>query len=99
MLAMPEALEKVLLRFAGLFTKATWQKAQILVIGALLTPRQRPVAAALRVMGLAQQSNFAKYHQVLKRASWSMFAASRILLGSRLSAFATDGALVFGLDP
>ncbi len=55
MLAMPEALEKVLTPFARLFTKATWQKAQLLLVGALLTPRQRTVAAALRVMGLAQQ--------------------------------------------
>jgi DDE superfamily endonuclease len=49
-------------------------------------------------MGLAQERNFAKYHQVLNRASWSTFAASRILLGSLLSAFDTGGALVFGLD-
>jgi hypothetical protein len=98
MIAMPEFLEKVLSPFASLFTKATWQKAQILVMGALLTPRQRTVAAALRVMGLAQQSNFAKYHQVLNRAWWSTFAASRILLGSLLGAFAADGTLVFGLD-
>jgi hypothetical protein len=76
MLAMPEVLEKVLSRFAHLFSKATWQKAQLLVMGALLTPRQRTVAAALRVMGLAQQNNFAKYHQVLNRASWSTLAAS-----------------------
>jgi DDE superfamily endonuclease len=95
---IPEALEKVLTPFARLFTKPTWQKAQLLLVGALLTPRQRTVTAALRVMGLAQQSNFAKYHQVLNRASWSMFAASRILLGLLLSAFAREGALVFGLD-
>lgn len=98
MFRVPEALEKVLSPFAKLFTKPTWQKAQVLLTGGLLTPRQRTVAAALRVMGLAQQSNFAKYHQVLNRASWSTFEASRILVGLLLSAFARDGALVFGLD-
>ena len=98
MLALPEVLEKVLSPYAKLFSKATWQKVQLLVVGALLTPRQRTVAAALRVMGLAQQSNFAKYHQVLNRASWSTFVASRILLGSLLRTFAPDGTLVFGVD-
>ena len=98
MLALPEVLEKVLSPYAKLFSKATWQKVQLLVVGALLTPRRRTVAAALRVMGLAQQSNFAKYHQVLNRASWSTFVASRILLGSLLRTFAPDGTLVFGVD-
>ncbi len=98
MLLLPDALRKVLLPFACLFTKPTWQKAQVLLAGAILAPRKRKVTAALRVMGLAQQSDFAKYHQVLNRASWSTFAASRILLKLLLSAFDTGGALVFGID-
>jgi hypothetical protein len=97
MVGVAEALEKVLTPFANLFTKPTWQKAQVLLVAALLTPRQRTVAAALRLLGLAQQRNFAKYHQGLNRASWSTFAASRLLLGSLLSAFASEGALGFGL--
>jgi len=98
MLPLPNALQKVLTPFACLFTKPTWQKAQVLLVGAVLTPRKRTVTAALRVMGLAQQSDFAKYHQVLNRATWSTFAASQILLGLLLSAFDTGGPLVFGID-
>lgn len=98
MMLLPSAVQKVLTPFARLFTKPTWQKAQMLVVGALLTPRKRTVTAALRVMGLAQRGDFAKFHQVLNRASWSMFEASRVLLGLLLSAFDTGGALVFGVD-
>lgn len=98
MLLFPTALQKVLVPFSCLFTRPTWQKAQVLVAGALLTPRKRTVTAALRVMGLAQRNDFAKFHQVLNRASWSTFAASRILLGLLLSAFDAGGSLVFGLD-
>ena len=98
MLPLPNALRKVLAPFACLFTKPTWQKAQILLAGALLTPRKRTVTAALRVMGLAHQNDFAKYHQVLNRAAWSTFEASRILLGLLLNAFDTGGVLVFGID-
>jgi hypothetical protein len=98
MLLLPDALQKVFTSFASLFTKPTWQKAQVLLVGAVLTPRKRTVTAALRVMGLAQQSDFAKYHQVLNRANWSTFAASRILLGLLLSTFDTGAALEFGID-
>ena len=45
------AIVAVLLPFATLFTSPTWQKAQLLLVGAVLTPGQRTVAAALRVMG------------------------------------------------
>ena len=98
MLPLPNALQKVLTPFACLFTRPTWRKVQVLVVGTLLTPRKRTVTAALRVMGLARRNDFAKFHQVLNRASWSAFMASRVLLGLLLSAFDTGGALVFGID-
>ncbi|MDQ3460783.1 MAG: transposase [Deinococcota bacterium] len=95
---LPTALQKVLLPFACLFTRPTWCKVQVLLVGAVLAPGKRTVTAALRVMGLAQQSDFAKYHQVLNRASWSAFKASRVLLGLLLNAFDSGGPLVFGID-
>ena len=70
----------------------------MLLVGAILAPRKRTVTAALRVMGSARQSDFARYHQVLNRASWSTFAASQMLLDLLLSAFDTGSALVFGID-
>lgn len=94
----PAVLQKVLLPFAYLFTRPTWRKAQILMIGAILAPGKRTVTAALRVMGLAQRTDFGKYHQVLNRASWSMVKASRILLALLLKTFDSGGPLVFGID-
>ncbi len=98
MLPLPDALQKVLMPFACLFTRPTWRKAEVLLVGVILAPRKRTVSAALRVMGLAQQNDFSKYHQVLNRAAWSTVEASRILLGVLLSTFDTGGALVFGID-
>ena len=63
-----------------LFTNPTGQKAQLLLVGAILTPGQRTVAAALRVMGRSDQRNYARYHEVLNRAVWSPREAARILL-------------------
>ena len=71
MLTLPNAIVALLLPFATLFTNPTWQKAQLLLVGTILTPGQRTVAAALRVMGRSDQRDYARYHEVLNRAVWS----------------------------
>jgi hypothetical protein len=68
------------------------------MIGAILAPGKRTVTATLRAMGLAQRTDFSKYHQVMNRTSWSMFKASRILLTLLFSAFGSGRPLVFGID-
>jgi hypothetical protein len=98
MMPLPPVILKVVTPFACLFTKPTWHKAIVLLVGTILTPRKRTITAALRVMGLANQRDFAKYHQVLNRAAWSSLKASRILLGLLLATFDSGGPLVFGID-
>ena len=74
-------------------------KAQILLVGAILAPGQRTVAAALRVMGLSDDRNYARYHEVLNRAVWSSRQAARILLVLLLQHLdGGDGPLIFGID-
>jgi hypothetical protein len=75
-------------------------KAQILLIGAILTPGKRVVSEALRVMGLSQSASFAQYHQVLNRAVWSPLDLAHILLKLLLKTFSQgESTLVFGIDP
>ncbi len=80
MLTLPDAIVAVLPPFATLFTSPTWQKAQLLMVGTILTPGQRTVAAALRVMGRSDQRDYARYHEVLNRAVWSSRGVARVLL-------------------
>ena len=47
MLTLPNAILAVLIPFATLFSTPTWRKAQVLLVGTILTPGQRTVAAAL----------------------------------------------------
>ena len=70
MLTLPAAIAAVLLPFATLFTSTTWQKAQLLLVGAVLTPGQRTVVAALRVMGRSGHRDYARYHEALNRAMY-----------------------------
>ena len=97
--APPDAIVAVLVPFAKLFTNPTWRKAQVLVVGAILTPGQRTVTAALRVMGRSDHRDYARYHEVLNRAVWSPREAARILLILMLQYLDRgDGPLVFGID-
>jgi DDE superfamily endonuclease len=84
--------------FAPLFSNLVWQHAQVLVLGAMLTPGQRTVAAALRIVGLSAERHFQTYHRVLNRAAWSSWALSRVLLGLLIQTFATAGPVIVGLD-
>ena len=91
--------QPLLVPFATLFSNPTWRKAQVLLVGAILTPGQRTVAAALRVMGRSDQRDYARYHEVLNRAVWSPRAAAGILLVLLLQYLDQgNGPLVFGID-
>ena len=99
MLTLPVAIVPILAPFAALFTNPTWQKAQLLLVGAILATGQRTVAAALRVMGRSDQDDYARYHEVLNRAVWSSREAARILLLMLLQCLDRgDSPLIFGID-
>jgi hypothetical protein len=95
---MPCEFVALIVAFAPLFSKPVFQHAHVLLMGAILSPGKRTVTSALRVMGLSQDKQFQNYHRVLNRALWSGLAASQILLGLLVSAFASTGTIVLGLD-
>lgn len=100
MLILPEPIMTLLIPFKPIFRQATWIKAQILFIGAILATGKRTVTAALRVMGLGDDPHFANYHQVLNRAVWSPRRLSEMLLALLMKFLDSDEtkALVFGID-
>ena len=101
MLNLPPTMINLMKPFAPCFRGATtWKKAQILLVGAILTPGKRVVTEMLRVMGLSENRQFAQYHQVLNRAVWSPLDLAQVLLKLLVSNFVlAEQALVFGIDP
>ena len=95
---LPPAMLHTLEPFGPRFRRRIWPRVLVLVAGTLLAPGKRTVAAALRVMGLAQTPRFERYHRALNRAQWSSLAVSRILLGLLVAAFVPTGPLVLGID-
>jgi hypothetical protein len=80
------------------FSERVWQHAQTLLIGAILTPGRRTVAAVLRVMGLSDERRFKNYHRVLSRARWSGLATSRRLARLLITSWVPTGRIVLGID-
>src|SRR5713226_2493024 len=99
MLTLPGWMITILSEFAPvMYGITTWYKVEVLVTGAILATGKRTVSAVLRVMGLSDDRNYAKYHHVLSRAVWSGLEASAVLLRLLLKAFDRGRPLVFGLD-
>ncbi len=74
-------------------------KAQLLLVGAILSPRKRTVTSALRAVGLSDEASFAKYHHVLSRAVWSPLQLSRVLLMLLIRHLAREAEpLVFSIE-
>jgi hypothetical protein len=94
----PAILGGWLSAYRDCFTAPVWRHVLVLVAGAVLAPGKRTVSQALRVMGLAANPGFARYHEVLSRARWSGRVVARKLLGQVLEAFLPAGEVVIGID-
>ena len=88
----------VIVPFAALFRQRTWRHARALLLGAILTPGVRTVTSVLRILGLAHERRFCRYHRVLSRAAWPSLGAGQVLLRLLIGAFAPAGPLVLALD-
>src|SRR3954453_21108372 len=96
---LPATIIRVLRPFEPVFSGRVWPWAQALLVGAILTPGPRTVAAALRVLGLQDDRSFQNYHRVLNRARWSSRALSPILLRLLVRTFVAAGdPVLVGLD-
>ena len=96
---LPEVIISLLHPFEHLFHPRTWRKAQLLAVGAILSPAKRTVTSALNILGIGQRGDFAIYHHVLNRARWSSLKLSRVLLLLMVERLCqSDEPLVFGID-
>ena len=89
----------MLRHFETALSERVWEWAKVLVIGAILAPGERTVAAILRVMGCADDKQFQNYHRVLNRATWSSRELSRRLLGLLVHLFVPGNEpVILGID-
>ena len=96
--SLPPAIVPLLSPFASLFDARTWRKVQILLTGVIPAPGRRTVSTALYVLGLQGRGDFALFHHVLSRASWSSLAVSRVLLDQLVRQLVPTGPLRLAID-
>ena len=96
--SLPDPIVSLLSPFASLFDARTWRKVQLLLTGVILAPGRRTVTAALYALGLQEEGDWARYHHVLSRASWSSLEVSRVLLGQLVQHLAPTGPLHLAID-
>ncbi len=95
---LPVVIVSLLSNFAAAFTKPTWKYAQILLTGAIICNGKRTVSSVLRVMGLAHEPRFERYHRVLSKARWNEFRLARILLGLLIALLPSGVPILIALD-
>jgi hypothetical protein len=99
MYTLAKEVSEVLSPFQALFgQQRSWEKAQSMLVGAILCRGKRTVSRVLTVMGLAQSNSDGKYDRVLSRVGWSGLAGARILLGMILALLSPRQAIVIGID-
>ncbi len=57
-MTLPRKIIHVVRQFETVFSERVWEWAKVLLIGAILAPGERTVAAILRVMGCADDKQF-----------------------------------------
>src|SRR5271166_1009774 len=95
---IPPVLTAWLSVFRSCFTAPVWNHILVLVTGVVLAPGRRTVSQALRVMGLADDPGFGRYHEVLNRSRWDARTVAQRLLRHVLARLLPTGPVVVGID-
>lgn len=88
----------VLAAFSSEFSRPTLKNIQILLTGAILCRGPRRISSILRVMGLASEGNFSKYHHVLSRAKWDGLMLAKIMLGLLIRLLPAEWPVLIAVD-
>jgi hypothetical protein len=99
MQTLPKRMIQVVRLCEAVFRERVWEWANVLLIGAILTPGERTVAAIVRLMGCSDEKPFQNDHRVLNRATWSSRERSRLLLALLVRlCVAGNEPVIMGID-
>jgi hypothetical protein len=79
--------------FRPAFTVATFARAQLLTVAAILTTGRRTLANLLRTLAELTQGDSSSYHRVLSLAQWSALALAAILTRFLIQHFWPQGRI------
>jgi hypothetical protein len=94
----PQAAEPLIGCFSVAFTQPTFQRFVLLVIGAILAPRQRTVCSILRTMLPVVRGHWSDFHRVLCCRVWSNWPLGKVLAGLVLDLHPQDQPVSVAVD-
>lgn len=98
MLSLPKVAEPLLSRFSIAFTKPTFQRAMVLLVGFVLTLGRHTVARTCWTVRGLTGGHFSDYHRVFSRARWSLWPLGRVLAAMVLELVPADEPAVCAVD-
>jgi hypothetical protein len=99
-LTLPKAAEPLLARFSIAFTRPTFQRAMLLLVGLVLTQGRRTITRTLWTTRLLWKGcgHFSDYHRVLCRARWSLWPLGKVLAAMVLELVPENQRVVCSVD-
>ncbi len=79
MFRMPKAAEPLISGFSVAFTRPTFNRFVVLMLGAIVSLRYRTVTGMLRAIGPLAVGHWSDFHRVLCRRVWSMQPLAKVL--------------------
>jgi hypothetical protein len=98
MLSLPKLAQPLLDRFSIAFTRPTFQRAMILLIGFVLSVRRATVTSALWTARSLASGHFSDYHRVFSRARWSLWPLGKALAAMILELAPADQPVICPVD-
>jgi DDE superfamily endonuclease len=98
MLSLPKVAEPLLSRFSVAFTKPTFQRAMVLLVGFVLTAGRHTVTRTLMTVCTLTSGHFGGYRRVFSRARWSLWPLARVLAALVLELVPADQPAVCAVD-
>jgi hypothetical protein len=98
MFSLPKAAEPLVSAFSVAFTRPTFQRASLLIVGAILSLRHRTVTGMLRAVGPLAKGHWSDFHRVLCCRVWSTWPLGKVLAAMILELIAQDQPVVVPVD-
>ena len=96
--SIPKAAEPLISGFSVAFTRPTFQRVVVLMLGAILALRQRTVTAILRTAGPLAEGHWSDFHRVLCCRVWSAWPLGKVLAAMVLELIPDDQPVVCPVD-
>jgi DDE superfamily endonuclease len=94
MLRLPRAAEPLVSAFSVAFTRPTFQRVIVLILGAILSLRHRTVTGMLRAVGPLAKGHWSDFHRVLCRRVWSCWPLAKVLAAMVLELVPADEPVI-----